>query len=415
MGAEGPTFSWFVASMPDQKANLAAFGSVAFPISLVIEGPIIMLLAASTALCKDMISFRKVRRFTLAAAAALTALHVIVAFTPLYYWVAESVIGVPANIVEPGRIGLQILTPWTAAIAYRRFLQGVLIRFNSSRMVMLGTALRLIVLFSTLHIAAASGDLSGIAVGTIAMSSAVVAEALFTRWAVNDILLNRMPQHCESDETITRSSFLAFYLPLAVTPLMTLCIQPAGAAGMSRMPNILNSLAAWQVVHALIFIARSTGFAFNEVVVAQAKRPDAQRILNRFCLLLAVGASSAMAILALTPLADVVLNGVFSLEPELASVCRTGLLIGIIMPAYQAYQSLFQGRLIAAKRTKGITEAVAIYVSISLIGLFAGAQFSTITGLYWAMLSFVCAGICQTVWLGIRAAQLPSLEVSSRA
>ena len=184
---------------------------------------------------------------------------------------------------------------------------------------------------------------------------------------------------------------------------------------MSRMPNILNSLAAWQVVHALIFIARSTGFAFNEVVVAQAKRPDAQRILNRFCLLLAVGASSAMAILALTPLADVVLNGVFSLEPELASVCRTGLLIGIIMPAYQAYQSLFQGRLIAAKRTKGITEAVAIYVSISLIGLFAGAQFSTITGLYWAMLSFVCAGICQTVWLGIRAAQLPSLEVSSRA
>lgn len=415
MGAEGPTFSWFVASMPDQKANLAAFGSIAFPISLVIEGPIIMLLAASTALCKDMISFRKVRRFTLVAAAALTAVHVLVAFTPLYYWVAESMIGVPKNIVEPGRIGLQILTPWTAAIAYRRFLQGVLIRFDRSRMVMFGTTVRLIALFLTLHIAAAFSDLSGIAVGTIAISCGVVIEALFTRWAVNDILKNRMPYRCESDGVITRNSFLAFYLPLAVTPLLTLCIQPAGAAGMSRMPNVLNSLAAWQVVHALVFIARSTGFAFNEVVVAQAGRPGAQRILNKFCLMLAVGASTVMAIVALTPLADIILDGVFSLEPELAEVCKAGLLLGVIMPAYQAYQSLFQGRLVAAKRTNGITEAVVIYVVIALIGLFAGAQFSTITGLYWAMLSFVCAGICQTCWLGIRASQLPSLEVSSQA
>ncbi|MBT4466140.1 MAG: hypothetical protein HOD03_05605 [Planctomycetes bacterium] len=415
MGAEGPTFSWFVASMPEQKTNLAAFGGVAFPISLAIEGPIIMLLAASTALCKDMISFLKVRKFMLAAAGGLTAFHILIAFTPIYYWVAESVLGVPADVVEPGRVGLQILTPWTAAIAYRRFLQGVLIRFGQSRMVMYGTAVRLITLLAALNIAAAFGELSGIAVGTIAISSGVIAEAIFARWAVGDILRNRMPHRADSADPINRASFLAFYLPLAVTPLMTLCIQPAGAAGMSRMFDANNSLAAWTVVHALVFLARSTGFAFNEVVVAQTGRPHSREILNRFCFLLAIGTSSFMALIALTPLSDIILDRVFRLERELATVCKIGLLIGVMMPAYQAYQSLYQGRLVAAKRTKGIIEAVAIYVVLSLIGLMIGAYYSTMTGMYWAMLIFVGAGICQTVWLGIRAAQLPKTEASFQA
>ncbi|MDP6963299.1 MAG: hypothetical protein QGF46_03945, partial [Planctomycetota bacterium] len=294
MGAEGPTFSWFVSSMPEQKTNLAAFGSIAFPVSLVIEGPIIMLLAASTALCKDFISFRKVRRFMVASASFLTLLHIMIAFTPLYYWVAESLIGVPENVVEPGRLGLKILTPWTAAIAYRRFYQGILIRFGSSRMVMYGTVIRLLTLLSALHIAASFGPLSGIAVGTIAISCGVIAEALFTRWAVQDILRNKMPEHDPTSDAISKSSFLAFYLPLAVTPLMTLCIQPAGAASMSRMPEVLNSLAAWQVVHALVFVARSTGFAFNEVVVAQTGRPNSHAVINKFCFYLALGSSTFM-------------------------------------------------------------------------------------------------------------------------
>ena len=44
MGAEGPLFTWTVAGMAEQKIHLAAFGSIAFPIALVVEGPIIMLL-----------------------------------------------------------------------------------------------------------------------------------------------------------------------------------------------------------------------------------------------------------------------------------------------------------------------------------------------------------------------------------
>src|SRR5512139_206813 len=94
MGAELPMLSAVVARLPYPEVNLAAYGGVVFPLALVIESPIIMLLAASTALCKDYASYLTVRRFMMIAGAGLTALHVVVAFTPLYYVVVRGILGV---------------------------------------------------------------------------------------------------------------------------------------------------------------------------------------------------------------------------------------------------------------------------------------------------------------------------------
>jgi len=111
MGAELPLFTAVVARMPEPEVNLAAYGSLVFPVALVVEAPIIMLLAASTALATDRDAYGKLRRFTLVAGALLTALHVAVAFTPLFDLVAERVVAVPAAVVEPARTGLRIMTP----------------------------------------------------------------------------------------------------------------------------------------------------------------------------------------------------------------------------------------------------------------------------------------------------------------
>lgn len=403
MGAEGPIFTWIVASMAEQKVNLAAFGSIAFPIALVVEGPIIMLLAASTALCKDWDSYRKVRSFMYAAAGALTLLHVLIAFTPLYYVVAGRLLGVPDEILAPGRLGLQILTPWTASIAYRRFLQGVLIRFGGSRLVMIGTAVRLIVLLTTLALMRNSGAFSGIVVGTTGITAGVIAEALFARWAVGPILRHKMPRTDPSLVPITRRGFLHFYIPLAMTPLLTLFIGPAGAAAMSRMPEAELSLAGWQVVHAIVFLMRSTGFAFNEVVVSQLDRPGARQALTRFSFLLATSTSGLLLLLALTPLSDWILGDVFHLEPDLMRICSRALLFAALMPAYQVYQSLFQGRLVHAKRTRGITEAVALYVVTALIGLQVCVWWGAFPGIFAALTVFSIGGILQTLWLARRA------------
>ena len=50
MGIESPMLAAFVARMTAPEITLATWGSLVYPISLVVEGPIIMLLTASTAL-----------------------------------------------------------------------------------------------------------------------------------------------------------------------------------------------------------------------------------------------------------------------------------------------------------------------------------------------------------------------------
>src|SRR5436190_21247418 len=143
MAIELPLFTACVARMSEPKVNLAAYGSLVFPIALVIEAPLMMLLAGATALASDRETWGRVWRFMHKASACLTLLHALIAFTPLFDWVANVLFGAPPEVIEPARLGLRIMTPWTWSIAYRRTHQGVLIRYGRSRPIMVGTCLRL--------------------------------------------------------------------------------------------------------------------------------------------------------------------------------------------------------------------------------------------------------------------------------
>ncbi|MBC8404437.1 MAG: hypothetical protein H8E15_04370 [Planctomycetes bacterium] len=411
MGIEIPMLTAFVARLPDDRIHLAAYGSVAFAIALVIEGPIIQLLAASTALCSDMDSFRKVRRFMYVAAGALTVLHLAVAFSPVYDFIARSLLQVPEEIIEPGRLGLQLLTPWTASIAYRRFYQGVLIRYERSKLVGVGTAIRLLALTAVLSVGSALAhfdvwELPGVAVGASAVSIAVMAEAAFIGWCTRPVVADHLLGTPAPDPPLSRKRFQRFYLPLALMPLLTLVIQPTGSAAMSRMPMAMESLAAWPVIHGLLFLIRSTGFALNEVVVALMGKPGAYMALRKFTMLLATVTSGFLLIFAVSPLSEIWFAQISGLDPTLVQFCSTALLIGVLMPAYQALQSWYGGILVHARQTRGITEAVVIYVIVAVIGLTTAARYSSYPGIYAALAIFVLGGLCQTAWLAWRSKNL---------
>lgn len=403
MGLEFPMFAAFAARMADPEINLAAFASLVFPLSLVIEAPIIMLLAASTALATDWDSYRKLRRFMLLAGSVLTLIHIAIAFTPLYYFVAERLMHCPAEVIEPGRLSLQIMTPWTFAIAYRRFQQGVLIRFERSRLVGVGTAVRLIVNLSVLVIGFNHGGVRGAVLGGMAISTAVVAEAIFAGICVQPVLRAMPRSTADGTAELTRKSFLNFYIPLAMTPLITLVIQPIGFAAMNRMPERLSSAAAWPAVYGFVFLLRSVGFAFNEVVVTLIAEPGAARALRRFAFILAGVTVALLTIVAATPIAPLWFGRVTGFSPELTHIAQQAVGIAVLMPGYAVLQSWYQGVLVQSRRTRGITEAVALYLVVSTVLLVVGVKWGEMQGIYYALGTFTVGGILQTSWLAWRA------------
>lgn len=403
MGAELPALSAVIARLANPEINLAAYGGIVFPLALIIESPIIMLLAASTALSKDWNSYRKLHRFMMIAGGVLTGLHVLVAFTPLYYVVVEGILGAPTEIVEPARIGLMIMTPWTWSIAYRRFHQGVLIRFDHSKAVGVGTMVRLSADLIVLMIGYSIGTLPGVVVATTAVAAGVVCEAVYAGIVVRPVIRRELKPAPPVKEPVTLSGFLEFYIPLAMTSLLTLLVLPLGSAALSRMPDPLSSLAAWPVVTGLVFMLRSMGMAYNEVVVALLDEPRSTHSLRRFTQLLTGSATLLLLIITVTPLADLWFRQVQGLSPALADLALAGMWIALPMPGLNVLQSWFQGVILHGKRTRGITQAVAIFLLTAGIILWGGVIWGEVPGLFVGLAAFDIAMLVQTIWLWYRS------------
>jgi len=241
MGLERPIVSAFMASLDAPEINLAAYASAVFPLSLIIESPIIMLLAASTALTKDWVWYRFLRNFMVFLATILTLLHMVVAFTPLFDLLVSDVLKIPEPMVEPARTGMMLMTPWTASIAVRRFQQGILIRNGQSRLVGIGTGIRLVALLVGLILGITVNSPSGIVVGTFAISLGVICEAIFVRLCAQPILATLKQSPSTPHPPPQFKTFLRFYIPLAITPLLTLLALPIASAALSRMPSPIDS------------------------------------------------------------------------------------------------------------------------------------------------------------------------------
>ena len=362
-----------------------------------------MLLAASTALSKDLNSYLLVRRFMLVTGAILTALHLLVALTPLYYLVVQGILGVPDEIVEPARMGFIILTPWTWSIAYRRFNQGVLIRFGHSETVGIGTLIRLSADALVLIIGYAMGDVPGIVVGASAVSAGVISEAVYSGIVVRPVVRNQLQPAPALPQPLTWRAFYDFYIPLAMTSLIFLLAQPIGSAAISRMPNALASLAVWPVVSGLIFMFRSPGIAYNEVVVALMDQPRSYTNLRRFTNWLALLTFLALLVVAATPISTWWFVSVSALPPELAELARISLWLALPLPVMSVLQSWYQGSLLHGRRTRGVTEAVVVYLVSIAILLAAGVAWGQVAGLYIGVAAMSISMTLQTVWLGLRS------------
>ncbi|HIG11080.1 MAG TPA: hypothetical protein EYQ59_05480 [Planctomycetes bacterium] len=398
MGVELPMLSAIIARLADPEQNLAAFGGIVFPVSLLIEAPIIMMLAASTALSRDRDSFERLRRFAVGSGLLLSGIHALVAFTPLFDLLVVGLIDPPSEIIEPARLGMRIMTPWTVMISDRRFHQGVLIRSGHSRAVGIATLVRFVATMSLLFVGFQSGWI-GCAVACAALTGGVTVEMLFVRRVVAPVVASDLGVPLPGAAPLDLRRLLAFYIPLALTPLLNLTAQPMGSAAMSRMPQSLNSLAAWPVAFGLIFVLRSVGIAFNEVVVRHAGEPDARRVLGRFTWMLALACVALLALVAATPLADFWFGRVVGLSEELTSLAGTSLWLGLLLPAMTVYHSFYQGLLVHSHQTRGVTESVALFLVITILFLWAGEALGHWPGIWVSLVAFSAGSSVQAAWL----------------
>jgi hypothetical protein len=415
MATEGPFLAAVIARLADPKYNLAAHG-VAFSFAVLIEAPIIMIMSASTALVKDCNSYTKLRNFTYALNGIITALMVILIIPPVFDFISLRLIGLPPEVARLTHKACIIFLPWPGAIGYRRFYQGILIRSNLTRRVAYGTMVRLVTMAVVASVCYFFLELEGAVVGALALTLAVSAEAisskLMARNSAKNLCQNMDPS--AQGESLTYRYIAKFYYPLALTSMLALGVYPMVTFFMGQSRMSLESLAVFPVVSALVFIFRSLGLSFQEVVIALLgdANENFQRLRN-FALVLGTTVVSLLALIALTPLSSVWFQKVSGLSEPLALFSLAPAKILILIPGLTVLISFQRGLLVTNKRTTPITIATAIEVTSIFCLLFLTIHVVGWVGAVAAAVALVCGRIFSNFYLSFPCYQIITKRIRS--
>ena len=132
-------------------------------------------------------------------------------------------------------------------------------------------------------------------------------------------------------------------------------------------------------------------------------RPGAYAAMRKFAIGLISIMSVGILLIAATPLGRVWFGQITGLSDDLLALARTGLWLALLLPGLSALQSWFQGIVMHHKRTNAITEAVILYLIVTVSILFAGDARGQIRGIYVALLAMSVGEIVRTGWLAWRS------------
>jgi hypothetical protein len=402
MAAEGPFLAAMIARMPGPEFNLGAYG-VAFALAILIEAPVIMLMSAATSLVKDRISYLRLRNFSRGLILGTTLLLLIVLVPGVYRWLTETLLQLPAEVADLTYGALWFFLPWPSAIGYRRFLQGVLIRAGKTRLVAMGTLIRLLAMTVAALLGYLLLDIPGAWVGGLALGTGVTVEAIAARFMAAETVRDLLAEEGNSaytGRTVTYRAIATFYLPLALTSLIGLTIQPLLTFFMGRSVSPVESLAVYPVVHSLSFFFRSVGFAYQDAAIALiGERFEHYRELRRFCFTLGAVATAGLALVAFTPLFQLWFTVLSGLTPELTSFALIPARIIVPLPFLSVLLSFQRAILVEGRRTQHITWASVIEVTtVAVLFLTLGFGFEVV-GATAAFTAFLGGRLLSTVYL----------------
>jgi Na+-driven multidrug efflux pump len=405
MAIEGPILTSVIARLPDDELNLAAYG-VALALAMLIESPVIQLLSTSVALARDRRSMHTLRRFTRRVNIGVTIGMIVVTLPWVYDVIANGILQLPAEVSAVMRPALIVLIPWPAAIGYRRFYQGLMIRNGKTRLVAYGTVVRLLTMMGAAWALLGLGTLDGVVIGAAGLTVGVICEAIATRIMCSEVLKSyeEMP---DSDVVLTNDDIWQFWMPLALTSLIGFIVTPMLTFFMVRAPLTLTSLAVLPVVDSLVFIFRSFGFSYQEVGVALiGDRFQNYEVVRRVGVRIVIVTTALLAVIATTPLLSMIYVNIYGLRPDLAEFARVPTYVLMSLPFIAVAYSLYRSALITARQNVKVTISTMLEVGGIACTMILLVGVTNLNGALAAALSMAAGRSFSTLYLRWNARQL---------
>ena len=399
-----PVICMALARMSAPSFNLAAFGGVIFPVTLLIGSPMLMVLAASTSLCDSIENYRRFFRFVYGLSGLLIIAQLLLTHTQLYDLVVGQFMGIDGEAYHLARLGLTFATPWPFFVAHRRANQGVLIRLGASQIIGMSSFYRLTILCTVLILGLNTTLISGTVLAASALTLGLGVEMLYTHRMVQKRIGDKLTEFPENNELLSLTYILVFYLPLALMALMRLVVQPIGISAMTRLNQNALSLPVWPVVVGFIFTTLSFGLAVRELTISLADRKDALSALRTFTAIIGGMTSLLIFLTGTTPLGTLWFSTISGLDTPLAALAISSMLYCVPLPYIRVWGGYFQGILVSERKTEAISKAVfAEVIIVSIILGVARLHPPELPGIQVFLVALCIGASAQTLYLRWRA------------
>jgi progressive ankylosis protein len=164
---------------------------------------------------------------------------------------------------------------------------------------------------------------------------------------------------------LTMGELLRQFLPLSLSDMIMVLAGPIIIAGLARLPNQEVHLAAYGVAEAVAILIESPIIMLLHAANALSRDPVSFKALRRFMLWANLGLTLFYAVLAFTPLYDVIFRGWLGQPAAVADAARPAFQVMLLWPAAIGWRRYFQGMLIARKRSARVG-AASVYRLVSL-------------------------------------------------
>ncbi|MNS44885.1 hypothetical protein D3C72_773390 [compost metagenome] len=384
-----------MAHLPDARANLAAVG-VAKAIAVFFESPIIMLLHASNVLSATWASRRALWRFMLLAIGGLTLALVLFTLPPVFLWIGTRVFGLDPAIAARGQVVLALMAIWPAAIGWRRYFQGQLIRHGHGGEVGRASVARLALVAAV----AAFGlwlQVPGMWLAGGALALGVLAEAALVTLAARRLGVATMPDVPSTQPLPTDvGGVWRFYWPLANSMLVVWGGRAVLVAIVARAVDGPIALAAWPAAWGMVLLVANATRMVQQVIIRNRGQAS-DSLLLRFALSVGLGCSAWLLLTATTPVGAWVLAAFVGNDPALLAGVTPVVLVCAAVPLAVALQNAIQGFLIGEGRTGQVNMATWLGTSAML----GAAALAVAAGWPGALAAAAAMGLALLVELGM--------------
>jgi progressive ankylosis protein len=400
MTLAAPIINMGLGRNTDARTQLAAY-AVGFGLLVFLNSPLFPILQTVAALGSSPRARRSLLIKGMSVALPICAIEIWLALSGRGLGLISTLMGATPEVAALAQKVALVQFPIALLLPIRAYYSGIVMRHRDTRIISLATGMRLALLASIIFGALGLGHIPGAVLGASSLTLGIFIETAYMIFRGKLVLRrsdNGVDDTTAENGPVSWHAFLAFIAPLMINAMTWSLTRPLLNAIIGRSSDPLTGHAGFGFVFPLLVLSSSPLWAFQSTTLVLAKGRNDLIKMFRFggvtISLFIVG----IGVVVWSPLRDILLHGIFSLELPMIAYVAPALMIIPFQPITLGLRTISHGYLMARRKTRAIGVASLIKVmGVALAGFPLVHFFPDLNGAVLGTAMLMGGEACETV------------------